>query len=603
MGFFITACTPKVTMTPLELELAAQKKLRQQLIKEMLFESSYIYDGYKVVRFHQGRFIIYDDIKKTPSFYGVVKLDGNEIHFVSKKRELKQTLDINETAIVLTAGKRANILLKQGDNISFYQPKTVFEAIRFGTMDDLNVLLNDEVLLDEPDALGELPLAEAVYYNKPKMVKALLGAKADISAANANGHTALQIAIQARNVELIDILFKHGALKQLRKCEELLPMIQKDESFGMTKVMIEAGMNPSCSESSLLFWVISSEVLAKKNQTLASLDYLLSKHIKTDVVSPSQGDTALMRAAAIGNDQVVKKLIDHGINLFSKDQFGRTALDYDSLYLPNPNPKIALLLHEAGLHTGIKAETDILYKKTQYLYKNRSYKAAYDAYKKLAKKYKQKRFYQGMIRSGLALKNPDMKTIKELIENFAYLNHNETEYFYLTMIDFYQKMLRFAHDKEDVDINGDFKVGSVWHIYEKIDRFYISLYEKFPKTVYLYKRWKNYKKFKKLRPLKRLDIRDDFGLRYVGETLDGIPFGKGALQYKTGSKYYGHVFNYKRHGKGKISYEDGQMYDGQWVEDKKHGKGFFTDEHNAMYLSDFKNNEQVGVKKLVRAGR
>lgn len=602
IGFLLTACTSKVTMTPFELERVAKEQARQQLIKDMLFESSYVYKGYKVVRFYQGRFLIYDDITKAPTFYGVVKLDGNIMRFVSKKREIKQTFDINQTALILTAGKRVNTLLKQNDHISFYQPQTIFEAIRFGTIEDLNVLLNEEMALDEPDDLGELPLAEAVYYNRFEMVEALLDAKADIFAPNANGHTPLHVAIEARNIEMMRLLLNRGASKQLKYCEELLPVLQKDESFRTSKMLIASGMNPSCLESSLLFWVISSEVLAKKNQTLAALDYLLSEHVKTDVVSPDQGDTPLMRAAAIGNDKIVKKLIDHGINLFKKDHFGRTALDYDSLYLSDKNPKIALLLHEAGLHTGVNADADRLYEETQRLYKYHNYKKAYETYKKLAEKYKQKRFYQGMIDAGLALKDPDKKTIKALMENFAYLNHEQTEYFYLTMIGFYQKMLKFAHDKEDVDRHGNFKKGSVWHIYEKIDRLYISLYEKFPKTVYLHKRWQNYKKFKGLRKLKRQDIKSESGVRYVGETLDGMPFGKGALQYTDGSKYYGDVFNYIRHGKGKITYTNGQIYDGQWVEDKKEGKGFFTDENNALYLSDFKNNDQIGLKKLVRAG-
>ena len=598
----ITACT-KAPKAVVELEISKEEQVRQQLIKEMLFESSYLYKGYKVVRFHQGRFMIYDDIKKAPSFYGIVKLEGNEIRFVSKKRQLKQFLDINQTAITLTAGKRTNVLSKQDTNVKFYQPQTVFEAIGFGTIEDLNVLLNDEIALDEADELGTLPLSDAVYYNRKAMVKALIDAKADIKAPNANGQTALHVAIEARNIEMIRILFELGALAQLKECESLLEVIQKDETFGMSRMMIENEMNPSCSNSSLLFWVISSEVLAKKNQTLASLDYLLSQHIKTDVVSPDQGDTPLMRAAAFGNDVVVQKLINHGVNLFKKDRFGRTALDYDSLYLSKTNPKIALLLHQAGLHTGIKAETDVLYKQTKQLLTYGQVKKAYDAFEKLAFKYKQKRFYQGMIEAGLALKTPKMKTIKHLIENFAYLNQDETELFYTTMIRFYKKMLPLVHNKEDMDASGNFKAGSKWYVYDKIDNFYITLYKKFHKTIYLYKRWENYKNFKNLRRLKRLDIYSKDGVRYVGDTLDGMPFGKGGLRFEDGSKYYGHVFNYVRHGKGKITYPNGQIYDGQWVENKKEGKGFFTDEHNALYLSDFKNDQQLGIKKLVRPGR
>ncbi len=217
--------------------------------------------------------------------------------------------------------------------------------------------------------------------------------------------------------------------------------------------------------------------------------------------------------------------------------------------------------------------------------------------------FKQKRFYKGWVEAAAALKKPTMQVLQELIETFAYLNHDESEFFYLSMIRFYQKMLPLCHKKEDLDVNRNFIEGSVWFVYEKIDRMYELLYEKHPKVLYLYDRWKNYKNMTSLKPLKRKDIVNNEGLRFVGETLNGLPFGKGALRYRDGAKYYGHVFHFIRHGKGKITYANGQIYDGEWIEDKKEGQGFFTDETNALYLGAFSDDIQTGDKKLVRAGR
>ncbi len=597
----ITACTtPRADH---EDTMSAEELRKWELKKAMLKRSSYIYDGTKILRFESGRFAIYEDAFSVPISYGKVILEGDEILFVSKKRQLRNHIDINETAIRLWSDSKENILHKELKRRHFYKPKNIFDAIRFGTVDEVRNIIDQGAAINEADALGALPLSEAIYHDREDLIDLLIEAEADIFGENANGHTPLHVAIEAKSLPMVRVLLKHGAVSQLKQCEDFLDVLTKDESFRMSRVVIEAGFDPSCDNSRLLFWVLSSEALSKRNQTAASLDYLLSHHVKVDVVSAELGDTPLMRAAAVGNERIVSRLIQHGIDIYTKDRFGRTALDYDSLYLTKPNEKIEKVLKAAGLNTGIKAESDALYEQAMKLYRSKQYKLAYETFKSLAKKYKQKRFYQGKVDALEAIPNPSMKMVAELIESFAYLNHDDSEYFYTSMISFYEKMGRLSHHKEDLDRNGNYKEGSVWYVYDKIDRLYISLYERYPKVHYLYGRWKNYKRFKNLRRLKRKDLRNRRGMRYVGESIDGIPFGKGSLRFADGSKYVGLVFNYVRHGKGRMTYANGQIYDGQWVNDKREGKAFFTDETNAMYLGSFVDDKQSGEKKLVRPGR
>jgi ankyrin repeat protein len=598
---FITACTPPKTDTTPTLSPEEREKLA--LKEAMLDQSSYLYDGSKILRFYKGRFAIYEDAFSVPVSYGKVELEDDEIIFISKSRRIRNYVDINKTALKLWTKTKENILIKELKERRFYRPKNLFDAIKFGTYEEVKRLVEAGASVNEPDALGALPLSEAIYHGRDRLVPFLIEQKADIFAQTANGYTPLHVAVEAKSMPMVRLLFEHGAKSQLKACESFLEILQKDESFGMSRLLIESGLNPSCDNSRLLFWVLSSELLAKKNQTLAALDYLLAHHIKVDVVSDELGDTPLMRAAAVGNETLVERLIKHGIDIHAKDRFGRTALDYDSLYLTKRNEKVAAILRKAGLNSGIKAESDALYKQTQELLASHQYQKAYESFKSLSQKYKQKRFYQGKVDALKSIRNPTIEMIKELIESFAYLNHDMSEFFYISMIDFYKKMAPLSHKKEDLDANGNFKEGSVWYVYDKIDRLYIALYEKYPKIDYLYERWRNYKKFKGLRRLKRRDIRNHKGMRYVGETLEGIPFGKGSLRFADGSKYVGHVFNFVRHGKGRMTYNNGQIYDGQWVEDQREGKAFFTDERNAMYLGTFKNDEQTGDKKLVRAGR
>lgn len=595
MGLFFTSCS--VLFGPNAMQI--KQKAFDDAIAVMLDESSYEYSKDKILRFKEGRFAIYHDKNYAPTSYGTVKVDKNIIYFDSGSRLLKQNIDINETTIRLYTNEKENILVKQNEK-DFYKAENYFEAIEFGFIEDMQKLFRQGLDVNKADDLGKLPLNHAILFKRTNMAKFLVTHHADIMAENRHGYTALHSAIESKNSELAKFLLLHGAKSQLDICEDFLEVIQKDKSFEMAKLLLSEGLNPSCENSQLLFWAIGSEALAEQNKSMDAVDFLLAHHVKSDVFSLDEGDTPVMRAAAMGRDDILEKLIDYGSNIHAHDNKGRTALDFDSLYLETVNPKIAELLKKNGLTDGIKANSNREFNEAIKLLGKGTGHEAYVRFRQLRKKYKQNRFTKGLIRAIDEHKKPTKQMIKELIAVYAANYHNASEIFYLDMIRFYEKMLAFSHNKEDVDANGNYLEGSIWYVYEKIDRLYIALFDKTNNVDYLYKRWKNYKRFKHLKRLVRKDIKSDFGTRYVGESLNGKPFGKGSLHYADRSKYYGDVFHFIRHGKGKMTYVNGTIHDGRWQNDSKEGQAFFTDENNSMYLGTFKNNVLVGEKKLVR---
>jgi len=91
------------------------------------------------------------------------------------------------------------------------------------------------------------------------------------------------------------------------------------------------------------------------------------------------------------------------------------------------------------------------------------------------------------------------------------------------------------------------------------------------------------------------------GEYYIGQSLNGLRYGKGILFYKDGKiKYDGYFVNDKYEGKGKFIWEDGNYYDGQWLNGHKHGKGIeYYKNGSIKYDGDFANDKAEGNGKYI----
>ena len=59
----------------------------------------------------------------------------------------------------------------------------------------------------------------------------------------------------------------------------------------------------------------------------------------------------------------------------------------------------------------------------------------------------------------------------------------------------------------------------------------------------------------------------DGGLKYKGQTKNGVPHGFGKLVWPNGDSYKGEFRLGKRHGRGKRLNKDGSSYIGEYEED------------------------------------
>ena len=105
--------------------------------------------------------------------------------------------------------------------------------------------------------------------------------------------------------------------------------------------------------------------------------------------------------------------------------------------------------------------------------------------------------------------------------------------------------------------------------------------------------------------------------KYVGETLYGLPEGKGiwygnngdryqgdwkmglcdgiGIKYfKNGDRFEGEFRNDLKEGKGIIYFNNGDRYEGDWKNDEQEGKGIYYYNNGDRYEGDYKNGKKDG---------
>lgn len=80
---------------------------------------------------------------------------------------------------------------------------------------------------------------------------------------------------------------------------------------------------------------------------------------------------------------------------------------------------------------------------------------------------------------------------------------------------------------------------------------------------------------------------------YIGEMVNHMPNGLGAMRYFNGDSYEGNFENGLRKGLGVGYYPNGEWYKGEWDFDKKHGSGVYNYE-NQRYEGQWQNGKKHG---------
>ena len=85
---------------------------------------------------------------------------------------------------------------------------------------------------------------------------------------------------------------------------------------------------------------------------------------------------------------------------------------------------------------------------------------------------------------------------------------------------------------------------------------------------------------------------------YTGDLKDGVPHGKGVMNYPDGGTYDGSFVDGKQQGKGKYVWPNGDVYEGDWLNDKVSGKGTMKYANGDVYEGEWMNNKISGKGKM-----
>ena len=83
-------------------------------------------------------------------------------------------------------------------------------------------------------------------------------------------------------------------------------------------------------------------------------------------------------------------------------------------------------------------------------------------------------------------------------------------------------------------------------------------------------------------------------IKYKGQVLNGVPEGKGAMEWNNGDRYEGEWKNDSKDGKGIYYRNNGDIFEGECKNGYHEGKGIYYYDNGDRYEGDFKNGNSEG---------
>jgi ankyrin len=163
-------------------------------------------------------------------------------------------------------------------------------------------------------------VADAAMRGDGSAVRTLLQRKADVNAPQIDGTSALHWAVQANNLELVNLLLSAGAKPMAATEAGATPLLlaTQNGNGAMIERLLVAGADPNAPLSRTGDTAL---MMAARTGKLDAVTALFNHGAKVNAQETWGGTTALMWAASEHHPDVVKMLIEHGADVNAKSYF------------------------------------------------------------------------------------------------------------------------------------------------------------------------------------------------------------------------------------------------------------------------------------------
>ncbi|MBN2346728.1 MAG: ankyrin repeat domain-containing protein [Candidatus Aminicenantes bacterium] len=263
----------------------------------------------------------------------------------------------------------------------FGQGQDIFSLVQSGQIEKVReALKSDPKLVNASGRSGLTPLFVAVSAGNLDMVRLLVENGAAVRVGDSHLRSPIHFANWAANREMIDLLLEKGAVVDTRAIGGATPLIHSSLSnnFEMSRHLIERGadVHTQCNSltTPLYFAVLNDNrdlydlllqagaevdvpdfldrtplTIAVRDGNAAFAESLIENGADPFRKDLRTGQSLLHTAAIEGHDDVIRILLQTGLNAGDQDRSGSTALDYALRY---GHPSAARLLREKGTAGG-----------------------------------------------------------------------------------------------------------------------------------------------------------------------------------------------------------------------------------------------------------
>ena len=227
----------------------------------------------------------------------------------------------NEIAQLLIA-KDANVHTMDGEC------RTLLHGVaRNGNIDLVKLLLDRHCDVHAVSKFGDTPFLEAVYSNNLEVTDLFFHHGVDgIHDQNNLGTTSVHAAAEEGNLQMLTKLLNAGARPDSidRIGRSALYMAATEGRHALIEPLLSLGLEVDGLDT--CYWTPLGS--ACEGGYIRFAEILLQHDANIHACARHTKMTALHHAAAMHKPQIIRKLVDRGANIFSRDCYGNSALDY-----------------------------------------------------------------------------------------------------------------------------------------------------------------------------------------------------------------------------------------------------------------------------------